>query len=196
MLKDLIRNTRSYRRFDGSVAIEEGTLKELVEFARHSPSSANLQPLKYLLGSDEATCGKIFPHMRWAGYLEDWKGPGEGEHPTAYIIILGDTEITSTFSCDHGIAAHAIMLGATELGLGGCVIGSFSKQGLMEALGIDEARFEILLVLALGKPAEEVILEDVGETGDIRYWRDEEGRHHVPKRPLEELILPPFTAEE
>jgi len=196
MLKDLIRETRSYRRFDGSVTIEEETLKDLVDFARHSPSSANLQPLKYLLGSEEATCEKIFPHLRWAGYLEDWKGPGEGEHPTAYIIILGDTEITSTFSCDHGIAAHAIMLGTTELGLGGCVIGSFSKHGLMEALEIDESRFEILLVLAIGKPAEEVILEDVGESGDIRYWRDEEGRHHVPKRPLGELIVPFTTAGE
>jgi nitroreductase len=196
MLKDLIRNTRSYRRFDGSVAVSEETLRGLVEFARHSPSSANLQPLKYLLASDAETCGKIFPHLRWAGYLEDWKGPGEGEHPTAYILILGDKEITSAFSCDHGIAAHAIMLGASEQGLGGCVIGSFSKQNLMEDLGLDEERFEILLVLALGKPAEEVILEDVGEGGDIRYWRDEEGRHHVPKRPLEELILPRPAAGE
>ncbi|MFC1629190.1 nitroreductase family protein, partial [Gemmatimonadota bacterium] len=111
------------------------------------------------------------------------------------LIILGDTEITSSFSCDHGIAAHAIMLGATEKGLGGCVIGSFEKRGIKEVLGIDESRFEILLVLALGEPVEEVILEDVGDARDIRYWRDEEGRHHVPKRPLDELIVT-FPGEE
>lgn len=191
MLKELIMNTRSYRRFDETVTVDRGTLEELIDFARCSPSSANLQPLKFFLCSDRATGERIFPHLRWAGYLEEWKGPGEGERPTAYIIILGDTEITSSFSCDHGIAAHAIMLGATERGLGGCVIGSFEKRGIRKALGIDESRFEILLILALGKPAEEVILENVGDTGDIRYWRDEEGRHHVPKRPLDELILPP-----
>ncbi len=191
MLKELIMNTRSYRRFDESVTVDRGTLEELIDFARCSPSSANLQPLKFFLCSDRATGERIFPHLRWAGYLEEWKGPGEGERPTAYIVILGDTEITSSFSCDHGIAAHAIMLGATERGLGGCVIGSFEKRGIRKVLGIDESRFEILLILALGKPAEEVILENVGDTGDIRYWRDEEGRHHVPKRSLDELILPP-----
>ncbi len=191
MLKELIMNTRSYRRFDESVTVDRGTLEELIDFARCSPSSANLQPLKFFLCSDRATGERIFPHLRWAGYLEEWKGPVEGERPTAFIVILGDTEITSSFSCDHGIAAHAIMLGATERGLGGCVIGSFEKRGIRKALGIDESRFEILLILALGKPAEEVILENVGDTGDIRYWRDEEGRHHVPKRPLDELILPP-----
>ncbi|MFC1500272.1 nitroreductase family protein [Candidatus Zixiibacteriota bacterium] len=189
MLKELIMKTRSYRRFDESVTIEPSTLEDLVDFARCSPSSANLQPLKYVLCSDRETVERIFPHLRWAGYLEDWKGPAEGEHPTACIVILGDTEITSSFSCDHGIAAHAIMLGATEKGLGGCVIGSFDKGGLRAVLGTQESRFEILLVLALGKPIEEVILEDVGESRDIRYWRDEEGRHHVPKRPLEELIV-------
>ncbi len=189
MLKELIMKTRSYRRFDESVTIDHGTLEELVDFARCSPSSANLQPLKYFLCSDRASVERIFPHLRWAGYLEEWKGPAEGEHPTACIVILGDTEITSSFSCDHGIAAHAIMLAATERGLGGCVIGSFEKRGIREVLGIDESRFEILLVLALGEPVEEVILEDVDDSGDIRYWRDEEGRHHVPKRPLEELIM-------
>ena len=124
----------------------------------------------------------------WAGYLSDWSGPAEGERPAAYIVILGDTELRKTFGCDHGIAAQSIMLGATERGLGGCMIGSIDRDALRQVLDIPE-RYEILLILALGKPAETVVLEDVGPGGDIKYYRDEEDVHHVPKRTLGELII-------
>ncbi|MGD8968485.1 MAG: nitroreductase family protein [Anaerolineae bacterium] len=124
----------------------------------------------------------------WAGYLKDWAGPAEGERPAAYIVILGDTEIRKNFGCDHGIAAQSIMLGATERGLGGCMLGALDTRGLREALSIPD-RYDILLALALGKPKETVVLEETGPDGDIKYYRDEDGVHHVPKRPLEELIL-------
>lgn len=196
MLEELLSKNRSYRRFDESVPVGIETLRELVGLARLSASGANMQPLKYFLSCDPETNGKIFPHTRWAGYLEDWKGPAEGERPTAYIVILGDQEVSSSYYCDHGLAAQAIMLGATERGLGGCIIGSFDKKGILRDLGIDEERFDLLLVLAIGKPGETVVLEDVGPEGDIRYYRDEEGVHHVPKRPLEELILTDTGEEE
>lgn len=188
MLKELIVRNRSYRRFDESVKVELETLRELVELARLSASAANKQPLKYILSCEPDTNGSIFPHTRWAGYLADWPGPAEGERPTAYIVILGDTTISKSFGCDHGIAAQSIMLGATERGLGGCMIGAIDRPALREALSIPD-RYEILLILALGKPAEKVVLEDVGADGDIRYYRDEQDVHHVPKRTLDELIV-------
>jgi nitroreductase len=120
--------------------------------------------------------------------LSRWSGPAEGERPSAYIVILGDTELRKDFGCDHGIAAQSIMLGATERGLGGCMIGSIDRPKLRQVLDIPE-RYEILLILALGKPAETVVLEDVGPDGDIKYYRDEDDVHHVPKRTLGELIL-------
>jgi hypothetical protein len=129
-----------------------------------------------------------YRHAIWAGYLSRWSGPAEGERPSAYIVILGDTELRKGFGCDHGIAAQSIMLGATERGLGGCMIGSIDRPKLRQVLDIPE-RYEILLVLALGKPAETVVLEDVGPDGDIKYYRDDEDVHHVPKRTLGELIL-------
>jgi nitroreductase len=187
-LRDLVLNNRSYRRFYEDVAVDYELLKELVDLARLSASGANLQPLKYMLLSSADTNALLFPHLGWAGYLKDWPGPVEGERPSAYIIILGDTEIRKSFGCDHGIAAQSILLGATEKGLGGCMIGSVQKKGLREALKIP-SRYEILLVIALGKPKETVVLEETGPDGDIKYYRDEDGVHHVPKRPLEELIL-------
>lgn len=188
MLEELIRKNRSYRRFYQDVPVTMETLRELVNLARLSASAANLQPLKYILSCDAETNALIFPHTRWAGYLKDWPGPAEGERPAAYIIILGDTTITKSFGCDHGIAAQSIMLGATERGLGGCMIGSIDRDGLRRALNIPD-HFEILLILALGKPKEEVVIEEVGPDGDIRYYRDPDGVHHVPKRALKDLIV-------
>jgi len=187
MLKDLVRQNRSYRRFEQQVPISLDTLRSLVELARLSASGANLQPLKYVLVTDPDACAEVFPHLGWAGYLKDWSGPEEGERPAAYILILGDREIRKEFGVDHGIAAQSIMLGAAELGLGGCMIASINRQVLRTSLSIPE-HLEILLCLALGKPQEMVVIEPVGPDGDIRYYRDTGGIHHVPKRSLDELI--------
>jgi len=188
MIRDSIIKNRSYRRFYEEVPIELETLRQLVDLARLSSSAGNLQPLKYILSSDPQKNALIFPHLAWAGYLKDWSGPGEGERPSAYIIILGDTKISQSFGCDHGIAAQSILLGAAEKGLGGCMIGSIKRQELRKALDIPSC-YEILLILALGKPREKVVIETVGPNGDIKYWRDSEGMHHVPKRALDELIV-------
>jgi len=188
MLKDLIWKNRSYRRFDPEAAVEMETLRELVDLARLSASASNKQPLKYYLACDAATNALIFPCLAWAGYLRDWAGPAEDERPTAYIVILGDTEIKSSFGCDHGIAAQSILLGATERELGGCIIGSVRREVLRKALNI-AAQCEILLVLALGKPKESVIIESVGSDGDIEYWRDDDDVHHVPKRSLDDIVV-------
>ncbi|MBM3173504.1 MAG: nitroreductase family protein, partial [Chloroflexi bacterium] len=176
MMKEIADRNRSYRRFHQEVAIELETLKELVDLARLSASAMNLQPLKYYLSCEPQKNALIFQHIGWAAYLKDWHGPAEGERPSAYIIILGDTEISKAFGCDHGIAAQSILLGATEKGLGGCMIATVRRQELSQALGIPQ-RYEILLVIALGKPKEKVVIDSVGADGDIRYWRDSQGVH-------------------
>ncbi len=188
MIEDLVFRNRSYRRFQESYKIDEHTLRDLIKLARLTPSGANLQPLKYLLSNEPVKNDKIFPNLAWAGYLKNWPGPIEGERPSAYVIILGDKAITKNFGCDHGIAAQTILLGATEKGLGGCMIGSINRENLRKALHIP-AEYEILLVLALGKPVEEVVIQPVVPGGEIKYWRDEKGVHHVPKRALKEIIV-------
>ena len=188
MIRDLIMANRSYRRFKERESIDESTLRELIDLARCSASGGNLQPLKYVISNTPERNSLVFPTTMWAGYLKDWEGPAEGERPSAYIVILGDTQIGKSFGCDHGIAAQSILLGATENGLGGCMIGSIDRNVLRRNLAISD-RFEILLVIALGVPAEEVVLEDVGPDGSIEYYRDDSDVHHVPKRALDELIL-------
>ena len=164
MLRELIERNRSYRRFHQNVAVDRGTLEELVDLARLSPSAANRQPLKFVLSAEPVKNAAIFPHLAWAGYLADWPGPVEGERPSAYIVILGDKEISPSFGCDHGIVAQSMLLGAVERGLGGCMIGSIQRDKLGRVLAIP-APYEILLVLALGRPKETVVLETVGASG-------------------------------
>ncbi len=186
--RDLILRNRSYRRFYQESSIDMMTLEQLVDLARLSATAKNQQPLKYFLTCTPEKNELVFSHISWAVYLKDWAGPAQGEKPSAYIIILGDRNIRQTFGCDHGIAAQSILLGAVEKGLGGCMIGSIQREQLRQVLSIP-AQFEILLVVALGKPKEKIAIEAVGADGKIEYWRSDDGTHHVPKRSLKEIII-------
>ena len=188
MLNELIRKNRSYRRFYEDENIDLQTLKSLIDLARLSPASRNLQPLKYIISNSKETNVKIFPALAWAGYLKDWDGAVEGERPSAYIIIVVDKNITqSKLERDEGIAAQSILLGAVEKNLGGCIIASVKRQELAEILHIPQ-QYEIAIVIALGKPKEVVVITDV-ENEDITYFRDANAVHYVPKRTLDDIIL-------
>ncbi len=189
MLKELVCRCRSYRRFYEKERIEEETLRELVDLARMTGSSANSQALKFRLVFKEEECAKLFPSIAWAGALPDWPGPAEGERPPAYIVICCDLSLGRNKMWDEGIAAQTIMLGAVERGLGGCMIGNFNRSQAAGALGIDADRFSPDLILALGRPNEEVVVVPLNKDGDVRYYRDEKQVHYVPKRFLDEIIL-------
>jgi nitroreductase len=186
-IKQLVEKTRTIRRFDENHEISIDKLTELVDLARLSASAANRQPLKYMIITRPDERARIFPFLSWAGYLTTWEGPDPGERPAAYIVILGDKEISDKFGIDPGIAAQNIMLGATEAGLGGCIFASIKREALRKEFSISD-QFEILHVLALGKPVEQVVLETIKEN-DVKYWRDSQAIHHVPKRTLDEIII-------
>lgn len=185
-LRDLLLKNRSYRRFYQEERIEIKDLQEMVAYVRLTPSAANKQPLKFVLVTDESMKEKIFVHLKWAGYLKDWDGPEQGERPAAYIVLLGNRKGSPYIDADYGIAMQTILLSAVEKGFGGCLIGSFNKEKIRQLLDIP-GELEISVVIALGKPKEQVVIEDVKD-GDIKYWRDEKQVHHVPKRSLEDLI--------
>jgi nitroreductase len=188
MIAELVKENRSCRRFYEADSVKLKILEDLVDLARLSASSANLQPLKYILACQPEINAEIFSCLAWAGYLKDWPGPEPGERPAAYIVILGDTAISKDFGCDHGIAAQSLLLGAREKGLAGCMLGSINRKALREILNI-ASQLQILLVLAIGKPKEKIVIEAVGPDGGIRYWRDAERVHHVPKRALKDIIV-------
>ena len=191
MIKDLVRKNRSYRGYDESRKITEDELKELVDTARVAGSAANLQPLKYRLVCSDAEVAKLNGITRWGKMLKDIELPHKGKYPTAYIVICVDTEITKTpenANTDIGIAAQTILLAAVEQGLGGCMIGNYEKAQAAEALALPE-RYVPQLIVAIGKPDETVVLTDTGEDGSVKYYRDANDVHYVPKRRLEDILL-------
>ncbi len=190
MLRKLVLKNRSYGRFAEDREVGEKLLKDLVDLSRYAASAGNKQPLKYIISCSAEKNAKIFPRLNWPAPPHGSGKPKQGERPAAYIIMLGDREIAEDFGVDQGIAAQTILLAAVEKELGGCMLGSLDREGLRRVLEIPY-RFDILLVLALGTPAETVIIEDAGSEGYVDYWRDKQAVYHVPKRSLEEIILKP-----
>ncbi|MBW1615843.1 MAG: nitroreductase family protein [Deltaproteobacteria bacterium] len=192
MIEKLIKANRSCRRFNQSKQIDSDILKRFVKLAGLSASAGNLQPLKYIISLNTDLNEEIFSTLSWAAYLKDWKGPKEGEKPSAYIALLLDTEISNNkwSAYDCGIASQSILLAAAEKGLSGCMIGAVNKKKLSQILNV-KPHLEIMLVIALGAPGEKIVIETV-QDNNIKYFRDKKGVHHVPKRDLEDIIIKVF----
>lgn len=188
-LESLILTTRSYRRFDQKAAIAAPMLMSWVDLARRTGSAGNKQPLRYLISSSPEMNARIFPHLAWAGALKDWPGPEEGERPAAYIVIAGEQNSWWEWSMvDLGVVAQTVLLLAAEQGYGGCMIGVFKRAELAELLSLPEGH-ELKLVLALGKPLEQVVIEEVDAGAPLAYYRTPDKVHHVPKLKAQDVIL-------
>lgn len=186
MLKELVLKTRSYRRFYQDNKIEYEQLRSLIDTARLTSSAANRQPLRYILSNEAGKNEIIFKCLGWAGYLKDWNGPDEGEKPSAYVVLVSPKDINTAY--DEGIVSQTILLTAVEQGLGGCIFANVDRKKLQEDLELDE-NYVIKLVIALGCPKEKIVIEEITKNDDIKYYRDENQVHHVPKIRLDDLIL-------
>lgn len=190
MIKALIQNNRTFRRFDETIKIERLQIERWLSVVRYTSSLRNIQPLKYIIVTDPEVCNQITANARWAGYLTEWAGPAEGERPTAYLIQLLDTDIASSARFDEGIQIEAITLMAVSDGYGACILRAFSTAEFARMFDLPNNLFPNCII-ALGKPLEEVVIEEAQSPADVKYWRDENGVHHVPKRPIHELIVEP-----
>jgi len=188
-LRELLKHNRSCRRFTQE-CVSEAMLEELVELVRYTSSGRNAQPLRYRLVWRDEEREALFPSLAWAGYFKDWDGPEQGERPMAYLVQCLDTRLGTDCLCDDGLQLEAITLGATAMGMSGCIIKAFNAQNVSEVLGLPDV-MKPRYVLALGFPNERIEIEDMPAMPDanFRYYRTPDGVHHVPKRTLKELII-------
>ena len=177
----LILKRRTIRRFTQR-KIEKSDLLECVNAARLAPSAANNQPLEYI--SVTKNLDKVFECTNWAGYLKDG-APKKGNQPPAYIVIISNTKISNDARYDVGLAAENIILTALEKGIASCIIGSLNRDQLIKNLVIPKY-YIVELVIALGYPKQ--ISEEEEFKGDVKYWLDEKGNLHVPKRKLGDIV--------
>lgn len=184
---DAIETRRTIRKFTQE-PLKEADLLKIVNAARLSAYGANRQPLKYIIISEKESCAKVFPHTKWAGYLPDWD-PSEGERPTAYIAILADSTIrpVKAADVDCGLAMTSMMLCAHELGIGSCAIGSIDREELHALFELDDI-YHVSYLLALGYPAQSGSYFDMIDD-NIKYYHDDEGNVHVPKRTFNEVLI-------
>lgn len=191
MLKDLLKACRSYRGYDESYHFTEEELMELVDHTRYAASSMNIQPLKFYLAWEKEEVDRIQPLTGWAKQMPEMELPHKGMCPTAFIIICQDLSVDdrlARFHRDVGIVAQTILLAAAEKGLGGCMIGSYGAKPVKECLHLPENLMPMLIV-ALGKPAEKIVLTEIEDGEDFKYYRDENDVHYVPKRKLKDIVV-------
>jgi nitroreductase len=183
----LVEMTRSCRRFDQK-DLPQDFLDSLIEIARICPSARNSQPLKYITIDDQDFMNRLFPNLLWAGALKDWDGPETNERPKAYIAMILDKSISGNAAWDSGIVAQTLQLYAMEQGIGSCILGSFDKKKIEELLELDDKQ-EIQFLIAFGYPLEKRVIVDVKEESDVKYYRDDNEVHYVPKRSVQSLLL-------
>jgi nitroreductase len=183
---DLVRRARSTRRFVEADPIPEDVLRELVNLARLVPCGANLQPLRYRIVAAPAERDRVFPCLRWAAALKEWRGPAEGERPTGYIVLLAAPGLNPDGAV--GIAGQTIQLGATAMGYAACMMTNVDREGVHRVLALPRD-LSVTMVIALGRAGETIVLEEMPEDGNTAYWRTPDQVHHVPKRSLDEVLI-------
>lgn len=193
----LVRRARTCRRFDESMRVPREFLLELVELAHLAPCGANAQRLRFHVVSDAEECSSLFEKLTWAGALKDWSGPVEGERPTGYIAILAERPAPGKpaapiIEADAGIAAQTMMLAARSATpeVAACMFKAFPPRAI-DVMGLDGDKYEVKLIMVFGVPAETQVIDaiDSNPDGSINYWRDEARVHHVPKRPLADVLV-------
>lgn len=191
MLKDLVIKNRSYRGFDENYSFTKEQLERYIDLTRYTASSVNAQPLKYKIVYEKNEVEAVRPLTRWARALPDMVLPHPNMHATAFIIICQDTDISpnlARYQKDIGIVAQTITLAAVEDGLGGCMIGNFTPDEVKETLNLAE-NLTPMLIIALGKPAEEIVIKEIDNGESTKYYRDENDIHYVPKRKLKDILI-------
>ncbi len=190
MLKDLVLQNRSYRKFYNDKNVSVDQLKQLIDLARITSSSKNRQPLKYILASNSNEVSFISNQLKWAKFLKDWDGPNDNEKPPSYIIMVLDKSISMQADIDAGIAAQTILLGAVEKQLGRCIIRSINRDAISHYYKLP-AHIEIIQIIAIGYPNQKVKLVDTKNASSVNYYEDSNAIHYVPKRKLEDVIIIP-----
>jgi len=184
-LYEIIVRRRSIRRFR-DIPVPYEVLERCVDAARLAPSGGNLQPGEYIIVDEEHLLDKVFGTLKWASDISPRGDPPPAERPKAYIVLLVNRNVRAEgFEYDIGASIENILLVALEEGIGSCCIGAIGRDKLREILKIPN-NYTIVIVVALGYPNENPVVEEF--EGSIKYWKDESGTLHVPKRRLRDIL--------
>jgi len=191
MILQLLKSNRSCRIFDEYAEVPIAILRESIVNARFTASAANLQPLRYIIVTNKEVTHEVFKSIKFAQHLKKWTGPKLGERPNSYIAIVSKCDYklnNDALWCDIGIAAQTICLSLTQSGYGCCMVASFNKDKMNTLLDVDDD-FRTMLLIAVGKSNEKIVLVDISKDESTKYYRDDKNVHYVPKIKADDIIL-------
>ncbi len=176
---------RSIRKFRQK-SIPSATLDKILESARLSPSAGNLQPCEFIVVNEAKAKDDLFSALKWAFYIAPKGNPGIDERPVTYIITIADTRKSASWGLvDSTIAMENMTLAAWSFGVGSCWMGAIDKERIRQMFAIP-SNYSVEFVLALGYPKERSVVE--AYKGEVKYWKDDKGVLHVPKRSLKDIV--------
>jgi nitroreductase len=153
---ELYKKRRSVRRFkDAPVTNEQ--ISRLLEYAVMAPSACNMQSWHFYVVTDN----KIKNELAENGAFTPWVATA----PVVFVIAadlgsdlcrrFGDRAEELFVLQDTALAAQNILLGAADMGLGGCFVGAFNEDKLKAMLEMKEIHRPVI-VIPVGVPAEDM----------------------------------------
>jgi len=184
-LDKLLLWNRSYRGYDKSYIVHRRQLEAIVAVNTKVASSVNTQKLRFHIVTKGTEADKVNAHIRMGRGLPELHLPFPGTEPEAFIIVCSTCPENSGVLIDLGISLQSMLLKAVELGLGGLIIRNMDRDEIASELSL---ALTPVAVLAIGRPAEKVVLDTVHEGDSLNYYR-RDGVHHVPKLAAEDLLI-------
>lgn len=183
-LNRLLLKNRSHRGYDSRFTVRADQLRSMIEVNTRIPSARNQQVLRFRpVLADEAPL--VLPHIRLGGALPELHLPLPRSEPRAFILICSTVPEDRYVDIDLGISVQSMLLRGVEMGLNGICIGAFDRARIREAFDLP---WEPLLILGVGKGAEQIELVEIGAEENRAYYR-RNGVHYVPKIRVEELLI-------
>ncbi len=180
-----IISRRTIRKFKQE-PISESILEKILEAARLAPSASNLQPCEFIVVNEQKLRDDLFTALKWAGYIAPKGNPAFDERALTYIIVITDTKRSPSWGIiDAASAIENMSLTAWNEGVGSAWLGAIDKDKIRSMLRVPD-NYNVDFVLALGYPKEKPVIEEC--KGDIKYWKDEKGTLHVPKKSLKNIV--------
>ncbi|MEW6009267.1 MAG: nitroreductase family protein [Candidatus Omnitrophota bacterium] len=180
-----IISRRSIRKFKQK-QIPKKVIEKILESARLGPSAANLQPCEFIVVDEPERKGELFSALKWAGYIAPSGNPSKEERPLTYIVTITDSRKSKDWALiDASIAMENMILTAWNEGIASCWLGAIDKERIRQILAVP-SYYNVEFVLALGYSAEKSVLEEYKR--DVKYWKDDSGVMHVPKRSLKDIV--------
>lgn len=185
MILDITTKRHSTRKFIDK-KIDRNLLLDILKCGQNYPSRSNLQPLKFILITDENICNQIFDTILWGcknPYFKNFKN--KEYSPKNYIVVCVDTQISSAgYEYEIGASIQSMLLSATEKDISSLWVKSVNRSAIAKILNTDE-NIIIDSLVCLGYSDQKNTRKKINEKYQVTV--DDKLNMNTPKRNIKEV---------